>query len=238
MYCVFTLDSEPTWQTSILYIVLLIYVNETIYLYGNLPFFKIHANRFMAQDDSPGAILWVLRHFLSLLSRLLQSQTWLKWLSSSSSSSYITSSSRLAGGGPLSAPFWCLCQKLSLSLLYFNKTVLHKSSERSSLVSGPGLSSSPLEAKNSGSFVIQQQPFNYPRYKSKLQQLDPLRSGQRAEFTPGHTAQCHEKRSNSHSAQTCQWLLKAKPRMTACLTIEQEMSLRVKYCLLGGLVWA
>ena len=32
-------------------------VNETIYLYGNLPFFKIHANRFMAQDDSPGAIL-------------------------------------------------------------------------------------------------------------------------------------------------------------------------------------
>ena len=47
------------------YIVLLIYVNESIYLYGNLPFFKIHVNRFMAQDDSPGAkviskcILWV-----------------------------------------------------------------------------------------------------------------------------------------------------------------------------------
>ena len=26
-----------------------------MYLYGNLPFFKIHVNRFMAQDDSPGA---------------------------------------------------------------------------------------------------------------------------------------------------------------------------------------
>ena len=45
--------------------------------------------------------------------------------------------------GTLSAPFWCLCQKLSLSPLYFNKTLLHKSSERSSLVSGPGLNSSP-----------------------------------------------------------------------------------------------
>ena len=37
------------------HIVLLIYVNETIYLYGNLPFFKILINHFMAQDDSPGA---------------------------------------------------------------------------------------------------------------------------------------------------------------------------------------
>ena len=47
-------------------------------------------------------------------------------------------------------PFWCLCQKLSLSPLYFNKTLLHKSSEWSSLLSGPGLNSSPLEAKNPG----------------------------------------------------------------------------------------
>ena len=88
MYCVFTLDSdlklvlpkgsEPTWQTSMLYayIVLLIYVNETIYLFRNLPFFKIHVNCFMAQDESPGAKIipkcilwmrglvpfWVLRH--------------------------------------------------------------------------------------------------------------------------------------------------------------------------------
>ena len=43
--------SEPTCQTSMLYsyIVLLIYVNEIIYLYGNLPFFKIHVNHFIAQ---------------------------------------------------------------------------------------------------------------------------------------------------------------------------------------------
>ena len=53
-------------------------------------------------------------------------------------------------GGTLSAFFWCLCQKLSLSPLYFNKTLLHKSSEQSSLVSGPGLNSSPLEGKNPG----------------------------------------------------------------------------------------
>ena len=56
--------------------------------------------------------------------------------------------------GTLSAPFWCLCQKLSLSPLYFNKTLLHKSSERSSLVSCPGLNSSPPEAKNPGVFSI------------------------------------------------------------------------------------
>ena len=58
MYYAFTPDSvfksvppkgsEPTWQTSMLYTVLMICVNETMYLYGNLPFFKIHANHFMA----------------------------------------------------------------------------------------------------------------------------------------------------------------------------------------------
>ena len=39
-----------------------------------------------------------------------------------------------------------------VSLLYFNKTLLHKSSEQSSLISGPELNSSPLEAKNPGVF--------------------------------------------------------------------------------------
>ena len=44
-------------QTSMFYsnIDFLICVNETIYLLGNLPFLKIHANRFMAWDDSPCA---------------------------------------------------------------------------------------------------------------------------------------------------------------------------------------
>ena len=45
------------------------------------------------------------------------------------------------------------CVKLSLSPLYFNKTLLHKSSEQSSLVSGPRLNSSPLEAKDPGVFA-------------------------------------------------------------------------------------
>ena len=69
---------------------------------------------------------------------------------------YITSSWRLAGD-TLSALFWCLYQKLSLSPLYLNKTLLHKSSEWSSFVFGPGLNSSPLVTKNP-SVVIQQQP--------------------------------------------------------------------------------
>ena len=54
--------------------------------------------------------------------------------------------------GTLSTPFWCLCQKLSLSPLYFNKTLSHKSSEWSSLVTCPGLNSSPLKAKNPSIF--------------------------------------------------------------------------------------
>ena len=37
------------------YTVLLICVNETVYLFGNLPFFKIHVHHFVAGDDSPGA---------------------------------------------------------------------------------------------------------------------------------------------------------------------------------------
>ena len=46
-------------------IVLLIYVNESIYLLGNLSFYRIHVNRVMARDDSPSAnvisewMLWV-----------------------------------------------------------------------------------------------------------------------------------------------------------------------------------
>ena len=65
------------------HIVLLIYVNETVCLLGNLPF-KSHVNLFMAQEDSPcvnvisKCMLWVkglvpvsiLRHSLSLNSSL------------------------------------------------------------------------------------------------------------------------------------------------------------------------
>ena len=64
-----TEDSEliRAQQTSMFYsyIVLLIYVNETIYLLGNLLFFKNHVNHFMAWNDSTGTnviskcMLWV-----------------------------------------------------------------------------------------------------------------------------------------------------------------------------------
>ena len=53
-------------------------------------------------------------------------------------------------GVTLSALFWC--QKLSLSLLYFNKTLLHKSSERLNLITGSWLNSSPPVAKNPSVF--------------------------------------------------------------------------------------
>ena len=45
-----------------------------------------------------------------------------------------------------------MSEAFSISQLYFNKTLLHKSSERSSLVSGPGLNLSPPEAKNPASY--------------------------------------------------------------------------------------
>jgi len=41
---------------------------------------------------------------------------------------------------------------MSEAFLYFNRILLHKSSERSSLISGSGLNSSPLEAKNPSVF--------------------------------------------------------------------------------------
>ena len=104
----------------------------------------------MARDDLSGAKIipkyvlwmrglvpsWVLRHsFLSL------TDCW--WL--------YNIQLKLVGGG-YSCPLLMPMSELSLSPLYFNKTLLHRSSERSSLVSGPGLNSSPPEAKNPGIF--------------------------------------------------------------------------------------
>ena len=78
--------SEPTWQTSMWYsdIIPLIYVNKTIYMVICI------SSRFMSiilwprttqlvprylkmyvVSEGPGAILWVLRHFLSVISKLL-----------------------------------------------------------------------------------------------------------------------------------------------------------------------
>ena len=87
--------------------------------------------------EGPGAIL-SFKTFLSFINRLLVT---------------IYHPDEDQQEGTLSAPFWCLCQRLSLSPLYFNTTLLHKSSERSSLVSGPRLNSSPPGAKNPGVFA-------------------------------------------------------------------------------------
>ena len=121
-------------------------------MYGNLPFYKIQVNHFMAQDELSDAK--IIPKYIS--------EKW-KW-----SRSVVSDSSRLHGlqptrlccpwdfpgkstgvgchhllwtdcewlynihpktsrGGTLSVPFWCLCQRLSLSPLYLNKTLLHKS---------------------------------------------------------------------------------------------------------------
>ena len=53
-------------------------------------------------------------------------------------------------GGILSAPFWCLCQKLPLCFLYFNKALLHKTCKGSSLVSDPRLQCSPQKVTDPG----------------------------------------------------------------------------------------
>ena len=60
--------------------------------------------------------------------------------------------------GALIAHFWCLCQKLSLFTVI--KLLLHKSSEWSSLVSGPWSKFCPLEATNPTPFTISYQQVN------------------------------------------------------------------------------
>ena len=50
---------------------------------------------------------------------------------------------------------------MSEAFLYFNRILLHKSSERPSLISGSGLNSSPLEAKNPSIFHGSATTFQY-----------------------------------------------------------------------------
>ena len=45
-------------------VVLLLYVNESMYLLENPPFFKIHVDCFMAQDDSSCASIISKMHFV------------------------------------------------------------------------------------------------------------------------------------------------------------------------------
>ena len=75
MYYAFT--PNTTWQTSMLYWYCSSNLCKWNYLYGDLPFFKIQVNHFMAQDEPFGVKIitkcilwvrglvpfWVLRHF-------------------------------------------------------------------------------------------------------------------------------------------------------------------------------
>ena len=128
-----TLSSSWFLQMSLLTysgIVPLIYVNETISWYSAL-----------LQDLSQsfygrGWIIWCHSKFYGIPFFTLTDCQWLYNIQLK------------IGGGHSFAPLWCLCQKPSLSPLYFKITWLHKRSEWSSLVSGPGLNSSLPKAKN------------------------------------------------------------------------------------------
>ena len=77
-------------------------------------------------------------------------------------------------------PIWCLYQKLSLSLSYFNKTLPNRISGWLSLASGPRLKSYPLEAKNPS--VIhrsQPQPFSCRVWASHISGFLLLSTGSR-----------------------------------------------------------
>ena len=69
--------------------------------------------------------------------------------------------------GALSAPFWCLCQKLSLSLFYFNKTLLHKRSWVIKQVPGPKAKSSS-EITNPTSFT---KSYHYPGFSRETEPI-------------------------------------------------------------------
>ena len=129
------------------YIVLLIYINEMIYLLGNLPFFKIHVNHFIAHGDSPCANviseymwvrglvpLWVSRHSLSLINNFL----------------IVHNILLKASGGALFLPLSDVYVRSFLYLFYTLIKLYH--TELSSLFTGLRLNSSPLEAKNPSIF--------------------------------------------------------------------------------------
>ena len=84
------------------------------------------------------------------------------------------STANTSKGGTLCAPFWCLCQKLSLSLFYFNKTIAQK---LWAIKPGlwPGIEFFSSRGQESPRlFVGQQQPFTTT--KATVHQLLPTRN--------------------------------------------------------------
>ena len=65
-------------------------------------------------------------------------------------------------------PFWCVCQKVSLSFFTVIKVLPHKNSEWSSLVPGPAAKSSS-EVKNQTSFAV-----SYQQQSASVTHVPPL----------------------------------------------------------------
>ena len=107
--------------------------------------------------------------------------------------SFLLKTSRRA----LFLPLLMSLSELSPSLLYFNKTFLHKSSEQSSLVTGPGLNFSPLEAKNPSVFHGSAATFHNSLW---YQQPREVHSGIR-DHGPSH-ASTHHRGSMGHSVRS------------------------------------
>ena len=107
--------------------------------------------------------------------------------------SFLLKTSRRA----LFLPLLMSLSELSPSLLYFNKTFLHKSSEQSSLVTGPGLNFSPLEAKNPSVFHGSAATFHNSLW---YQQPREVHSGIR-DHGPSH-ASTHHRGSMGHGVRS------------------------------------
>ena len=128
------------------------YVNELcICLEIRLPFFKIQVICFMARDDSPWPTLFQNAWC-----------GWGAWCHSFSFEVFSFSNEQLANRYVLlktskGALFLSPCDVYVRSFLYLFNTLKRlyytKSSERPSLISGPGSNSSPLKAKNPRSFM-------------------------------------------------------------------------------------
>ena len=115
-------------------IVPLIHVNKTICWYS--PLLQDSSQSFYGQ----GWIIWCHSKFYDIPFFSLTDCEWLYNIQLKTRRGVLFC--------PLLMP---MSEAFSISL-YFNKTLLHKSSERFSLVSGPRLNSSPLEAKNTTSY--------------------------------------------------------------------------------------
>ena len=152
------------------------YVNETTYLLWNLPFFKMVPPKtnfwlITAQQTSIHINCLTAGGWHTLCRPLSKTHVWaVAWWDAFSLRRLCHLISNLPreentqlqpSRGHSFCPLLMSCHMLSLALLYFNKTLLHKTSERSSLVTGPRQNSSPPEAKKPGVFHSSTTTFHF-----------------------------------------------------------------------------